>query len=36
MFTGNHTILLPTWGYRVARKDLGKLQPMHEVVQQLR
>jgi hypothetical protein len=35
-FTGNCPISLPTWGYGVARKDLRKLQPMREVIQQLR
>jgi hypothetical protein len=32
-FTGNHLIPLPTWGYEVAKKDLGKLQPFREVIQ---
>jgi hypothetical protein len=34
-FTDNRSIPLPTWGYGVAMKDLSKLQPMHEVLQQL-
>jgi hypothetical protein len=33
MFTGSRPILQPNWGYRVARKDLRRLQPMCEVVQ---
>jgi hypothetical protein len=35
VFTSINSIPLPTWGYRVARKDLGKLQPLRKVVQQL-
>jgi hypothetical protein len=31
-FTGNRLIPLPVWGYRVARRDLGKLQPMCEAL----
>jgi hypothetical protein len=31
MFTGNDTTPQSNWGYGVARKDLGKLQPLHEV-----
>jgi hypothetical protein len=34
-FTDDHPIPLPTWAYGVARKHLGKLQPMREVLQQL-
>jgi hypothetical protein len=36
VFTGNHPIPQPNWGYEVAKKDLLKLQPLCEVVQQLR
>jgi hypothetical protein len=35
VFTGSRPVPLPSWGDRVARKDLGKLQPMHEALQQL-
>jgi hypothetical protein len=34
-FTGNRPVLQPNWGYGVVKKDLGKLQPLREVVQQL-
>jgi hypothetical protein len=33
VFTGNHPISQPNWGHMVAKKDLGKLQPLREVVQ---
>jgi hypothetical protein len=33
IFTSNRLVPLPTWGYGMARKDLDKLQPMHEVLQ---
>jgi hypothetical protein len=32
-FAGNRHVPLPIWGYGVAWKDLGKLQPMREVLQ---
>jgi hypothetical protein len=32
-FIGGHPIPLPSWGHRVARRDLRKLQPMPEVLQ---
>jgi hypothetical protein len=35
-FTGNLLVPQPNWGYGVAKKDLGKLQPLREVIQQLR
>jgi hypothetical protein len=34
-FTSNCPIPLPNWGYGVVRKDLDKLRPMCEVLQQL-
>jgi hypothetical protein len=34
-FMGNHLTTQPSWGYGVARQDICKLQPLHEVVQQL-
>jgi hypothetical protein len=34
-FTGNRLIPHHNWGYEVAKKGLGKLQPVHEVIQQL-
>jgi hypothetical protein len=34
-FTGNRLVPQPNWGYGVAKMDLGKLQPLGEVVQQL-
>jgi hypothetical protein len=34
-FTGNRLIPQPNWGYGVVKMDLGKLQPLGEVVQQL-
>jgi hypothetical protein len=35
VFTGGRSILLRSWGEGVARKDLGKLQPLLENLQQL-
>jgi hypothetical protein len=35
-FTGGHPIPLPSWGEGVARKDVSKLQPLHENLQKLR
>jgi hypothetical protein len=35
VFTGNHLIPQPNWEYGVVKKDLGKSQPLREVVQQL-
>jgi hypothetical protein len=36
VFMGDHPISQLNWGYRVAKKDLRKLQPLHMVIQQLR
>jgi hypothetical protein len=36
VFTGNRPIPQPTWEYGVAKNDLIRLQPLHEVIQQLR
>jgi hypothetical protein len=36
VFTGSHLVPQPNWGYRVARRDLHRVQPLHEVIQQLR
>jgi hypothetical protein len=36
VFTSNHPIPQPNWGYRVAKRDLCKLQPLHKVIQKLR
>jgi hypothetical protein len=36
VFTGSRPIPHPNWGYGVARRDLRKVQFMHEVIQQLR
>jgi hypothetical protein len=33
VFTGSHPIPQPNWGYGVARRDLCRLQPLHEVIQ---
>jgi hypothetical protein len=33
MITGKCPIPLPTWGYRVDRRDLDKLHSMREVLQ---
>jgi hypothetical protein len=33
VFTGNRPIPQPNWGYRVAKNDLRKLQPLSKVVQ---
>jgi hypothetical protein len=35
MFTGNHPIPQPNWGYGVARRDLHRLQSLCELIQQL-
>jgi hypothetical protein len=35
MFTSSRPIPQPNWGYRMARKDLRRLQPLHGVVQWL-
>jgi hypothetical protein len=35
VFKGSHPIPQPNWGYGVDRIDLHRLQPLHEVVQQL-
>jgi hypothetical protein len=32
MFTASHPVPQPNWGYGVARKDLCKLQYLHEVL----
>jgi hypothetical protein len=32
-FTGSRPVPLPSWGDEVARRDLRKLQPMHEALQ---
>jgi hypothetical protein len=34
-FTGNLPTSHPNWGYGVAKKDLSKLHPMPEVIQQI-
>jgi hypothetical protein len=34
-FNGSHPVPLPSRGDGVTRRDLGKLQPMHEALQQL-
>jgi hypothetical protein len=36
VFTSIRPIPLPSWGDGVVRKDLSKLQPVHEALQQLR
>jgi hypothetical protein len=36
MFTGSHLAPMPSWGDRVARRDLKKLQALCEALQQLR
>jgi hypothetical protein len=36
MFTGSRPIPQPNWWYGIARRDLRRLQPLREVVQQLR
>jgi hypothetical protein len=35
MFMGNRPIPQPNWGYSVAQRYIHKLQPLHNVVQQL-
>jgi hypothetical protein len=35
VFTSSRPIPQPNWGYGVARQDLRRLQPLHEVIQQL-
>jgi hypothetical protein len=35
MFSTSRPIPQPNWGYGVARRDLWRLQPLHEVIQQL-
>jgi hypothetical protein len=35
VFTGSRRIPQPKWGYNVAQKDLRRLQPLCEVIQQL-
>jgi hypothetical protein len=35
VFTGNHSIPKPNWGYGVPQKDLYRLQPLREVVWKL-
>jgi hypothetical protein len=36
MFTGSRPVPLLSWGHKMASRDLGKLQHMREVLQQLR
>jgi hypothetical protein len=36
MFTVSRPVPQPNWGYGVAKRDLRRLQPLHEVIQQLR
>jgi hypothetical protein len=35
LFMGSHPIPQPKWGYGVAKKDLRRLQPLHDVIQWL-
>jgi hypothetical protein len=35
MLTGGHPVLLPSWGEGATRKDLNKIQPLREYLQQL-
>jgi hypothetical protein len=35
VFIGCHPVPQPSWGDRVAWKNLNKLQPLHEALQQL-
>jgi hypothetical protein len=33
VFMGSRPILQPNWGYNVVKRDLRRLQPLHEVIQ---
>jgi hypothetical protein len=35
MFVGSHPIPQPNWEYNVAQRDIHKIQPLREVIQQL-